>query len=490
MCAVTGEALVDALVQLPPGAVVSAGATQATGITTRDCAAHGRPFAEVYASLLQLLQQRVEAAGPGAYLLLIGHNIRGEHAASVPGMPRPRMTLCAASCRMTLWLPASTHVPPTPAMLVTCPAFDLGILHRHAEVAGLPMLRHAHFLDTYALAKQVYPQVDVNDPQLPSDRKLQTLHTFLTGKEAQTAHRGAADCRTNLAVLRQLLGLVAAAGQIPGAGLRGGIDCLAWLCSRWHNLPRSRCTHLQTAETFTCACTLQCSSGQGLPAGWQPPLLRPPAPPPSSAARRRASAPASPRFRRSLRVVGSVWMMRWRSWWREMVCWTLRAADRRGTWRPGGRRGEALVGRHACALDACCLTHLVACPPSCVWPLNPSMPALKPSAWCSQARAREGAERGVGGCAAGRAAALQPAHHAAQRGPGSQQALLCRSDQVSRLGSAAGPGCMHGWPPSSPHCRLPLPVLQAAGGGRHFHAGPAARVLPLPPDQLPGRQAA
>ena len=68
----------QAVVCPPSNIKWSADALDKTGITEGFVAEHGRPFQEVYPRFLEFLQQQVNAAGPGAYLLLMGHNIKGK----------------------------------------------------------------------------------------------------------------------------------------------------------------------------------------------------------------------------------------------------------------------------------------------------------------------------------------------------------------------------------------------------------------------------
>lgn len=72
------NAALVSLVSLPAGATVSAGAAATNGITDEVLAAGGAPFPDVYRRFCRLLRDQVAAAGPGAYLLLVGHNLKGE----------------------------------------------------------------------------------------------------------------------------------------------------------------------------------------------------------------------------------------------------------------------------------------------------------------------------------------------------------------------------------------------------------------------------
>ncbi|KAL4452493.1 hypothetical protein ABPG75_008155 [Micractinium tetrahymenae] len=146
-------------VRLPASESMHPGATEATGITTEDARLEVHPeFEQVYIELFSLLRNEVAAAGPGAYLLLIGHNIR---------------------------------------------AFDLPIMVRHASRAALPTLRHARFLDTLVLSRHLLP--DTGGRGEPDNRKLSTLYEFFSGAPPEEAHRALSDCRSNALVLQALL---------------------------------------------------------------------------------------------------------------------------------------------------------------------------------------------------------------------------------------------------------------------------------------------
>lgn len=75
-------------VSLPPGVRMEASAEEITGLSTEFLAAHP-PFEEVYPRFLAFLRREVQAAGPGAYLLLVGHNITGKH-----GLPLLLLRCC------------------------------------------------------------------------------------------------------------------------------------------------------------------------------------------------------------------------------------------------------------------------------------------------------------------------------------------------------------------------------------------------------------
>ena len=85
----SGSAAFTSRVRLPAGREMSAGAAGVTGIATDEArGAEHPPFEEAYASLMDFLAGHVQAAGPGAYLLLIGHNIKRELMCS-PSLHRP-----------------------------------------------------------------------------------------------------------------------------------------------------------------------------------------------------------------------------------------------------------------------------------------------------------------------------------------------------------------------------------------------------------------
>lgn len=69
------------IVALPPGKAVTPGAERTHGISTEKANAQGIPFEAAYRQLLELARGELAAAGPGAYLLLIGHNIKSEQLA-------------------------------------------------------------------------------------------------------------------------------------------------------------------------------------------------------------------------------------------------------------------------------------------------------------------------------------------------------------------------------------------------------------------------
>lgn len=183
-----GTATFHEYVCLPPGVVMDPEATKTTGLTAEFLAENGRPFEEAYPRFVSFLRQQVEAAGAGAYLVLIGHNIKGEDAAAV----------CCCSCvgpQVWVW-----SLLPFGCLAA---AFDFPKLHRQANSTGLPLLRHARFLDTSSLARVVFPSP--GEPGQPKDRKLETLYTFFSGERPDVSHRAVEDCRSNLLVLQHLL---------------------------------------------------------------------------------------------------------------------------------------------------------------------------------------------------------------------------------------------------------------------------------------------
>lgn len=188
------------------------------------------PWAQVYRELFSLLREEVAAAGPGAYLLLIGHNVRSECGA--PGAcPNENLPGACINTRVAEWQTHGTGAtcaelhdcvaawphpprrcrllpPPKPPHISHAAAFDLPILLRHAARATLPTLRHARFLDTLVLAKHLLR--DTGGPGEPENRRLSTLFEFFTGAPPTEAHRALSDCRSNASVLEALL------GRLPG----------------------------------------------------------------------------------------------------------------------------------------------------------------------------------------------------------------------------------------------------------------------------------
>ncbi len=100
----------SSLVQLPKGMQVPKDTQRLTGIDDAMLAAEGVPFTAAYEQFLGLLRQELEGAEPGAYLLLIGHNIKcgwgfggtvqGWGAAWGVG-PGLQLALLCLTCRMT-----------------------------------------------------------------------------------------------------------------------------------------------------------------------------------------------------------------------------------------------------------------------------------------------------------------------------------------------------------------------------------------------------
>ena len=93
--------------------------------------------------------------------------------------------------------------------------FDLPILLRRAEDAGYPQLRHARYLDTCLLAKELLPAHGAGGPD---NCKLPTLYKHFTGTEPVGNHRAALDCEFNREVLVHLLRRM----QLPGGRPLGG----------------------------------------------------------------------------------------------------------------------------------------------------------------------------------------------------------------------------------------------------------------------------
>lgn len=183
----------SSLVSLPPKVSISPKAVELTGINDALCAAEGRPILDVLGGFHDFVRRQVEAAGPGAYPLLIAHNLKsapwgggqqGHTAGSEPGL---------AGC---------TQVPGEMSESVLCASlsasssadFDAPFIKRFANQSGLPQLRHARFLDSLLLARAV----------LPAPRDLGALYKQFTGREFD-AHRAMADCLALREVLVHLL---------------------------------------------------------------------------------------------------------------------------------------------------------------------------------------------------------------------------------------------------------------------------------------------
>lgn len=201
----------------------------------------------MYVQLFSLLREEVAAAGPGAYLLLIGHNVKSEGLQAMRAWHGQGNALCSSCAPSVTFCTAGLHPawpctlpyphlgpltptrrhgghspPPSPPPTTTthhprAPArwpaeFDLPVLLRHAAGAALPTLRHARFLDTLLLANRLLP--NTGGPGEPEDRKLPTLFEFFSGAPPREAHRALSDCWSNATVLHGLL------DRLPG--LPGG----------------------------------------------------------------------------------------------------------------------------------------------------------------------------------------------------------------------------------------------------------------------------
>lgn len=210
-------------VSLPPGVRMEAGAAEITGLSTEFLARHP-PFEEVYPSFLAFLRRQVQAAGPGAYLLLVGHNIRGKCGPLPLLLPRARLCrggVCAELlCRggaspvglTPLCAPAPGHLtsphltPPHLSPPHLSAVFDIKVLASQAAASGLPTLRHARFLDTVFLARALFPGSGAEgDPSLPPNKSLAGLYTFFAGRVPHKSHGALEDCDSNRLVLEQLL---------------------------------------------------------------------------------------------------------------------------------------------------------------------------------------------------------------------------------------------------------------------------------------------
>lgn len=118
---------------------------------------------------------------------------------------------CRALPQQLFALPALFSLPPA--------AFDLVALMRHADACGLPLPRHARFLDTLALARTLGVQ------RVPSEGfKLGTLYQHFTGRTLVGAHRADADCAATWAVLE---GLMAVHPSLPGGDFEARLHALA-----------------------------------------------------------------------------------------------------------------------------------------------------------------------------------------------------------------------------------------------------------------------
>lgn len=108
----------QSVVALPRGVSISAEVEGITGINDALCAAEGRPIEAVLRSFADFVRRQVEAAGPGAYPLLIAHNLKGAwRACACRGGAGPaaagRELRLAAQARS----PSSTAPAPCPPLL-------------------------------------------------------------------------------------------------------------------------------------------------------------------------------------------------------------------------------------------------------------------------------------------------------------------------------------------------------------------------------------
>ena len=81
--------------RLPDGERVPPDAVRITGITDDMLAKDGAPFGQAYQAFLDLLRGQLEGAEPGAYLLLVGHNIK---SARLPACLPERLPACLPAC--------------------------------------------------------------------------------------------------------------------------------------------------------------------------------------------------------------------------------------------------------------------------------------------------------------------------------------------------------------------------------------------------------
>jgi ATP-dependent DNA helicase RecG len=144
------------LVRLAEGMSITAKAEEVTGITTAECQNPNLPtFPEAYSAFLQFIEGEMEAAGPGAFPLIVGHNIE---------------------------------------------RFDLPLLLHCAKKFDVPAPLSARILDTLSASRSL-----LTGSAKPDAFNLTTLYGHLTKNEAVVAHRAAADVKMTVAVLHALL---------------------------------------------------------------------------------------------------------------------------------------------------------------------------------------------------------------------------------------------------------------------------------------------
>ncbi|KAH7620587.1 hypothetical protein Ndes2526B_g04506 [Nannochloris sp. 'desiccata'] len=144
------------LVRLAEGMSITAKAEEVTGITTMECQNPNLPsFPEAYGNFLRFIEAEMEAAGPGSFPLLVGHNIE---------------------------------------------RFDLPLLLHTAKRFDVAAPLSARILDTLSASRSL-----LTGSAKPEAFNLTTLYGHLTRKEAVIAHRAAADVKMTVAVLHALL---------------------------------------------------------------------------------------------------------------------------------------------------------------------------------------------------------------------------------------------------------------------------------------------
>nr|BAD42331.1 DNA helicase RecG [Nannochloris bacillaris] len=144
------------LIRLADGMSISTKAEEVTGITTAQCKDPSLPtFPQAYASFLRFIEAEMEDAAPGAFPLLVGHNIE---------------------------------------------RFDLPLLLHCAKRFDVAAPLSARILDTLSASRSL-----LTGSAKPEAFNLTTLYGHLTRKEAIAAHRASADVKMTVAVLHALL---------------------------------------------------------------------------------------------------------------------------------------------------------------------------------------------------------------------------------------------------------------------------------------------
>ena len=145
------------LVRLPEGKTIPTKIEKLTTITTAQVQNPNLPsFPEAYSSFLQFIESEVQAVGPGALPLLIGHNAF---------------------------------------------SFDLPMLCISANRYNMPIPRDARILDTLAAARQLF--TGALKPE--KGFRLGDFYTHLTNKNPENAHRADADVAMTVDILHALV---------------------------------------------------------------------------------------------------------------------------------------------------------------------------------------------------------------------------------------------------------------------------------------------